>query len=121
VAAWFIRLEAKEGPVSALSDDNSLVRMRAVQGLGRLWGAEAVESLTPIVMDDPDPTVRRTAALALGRISNEDAQAVLDRARFDSDESVRQAAKFGLDGSSNRARIGIESGFRWRLLATRRR
>jgi HEAT repeat protein len=54
-------------------------------------------------MDDPDPTVRRTAALALGRISNEDAQAVLDRARFDSDESVRQAAKFGLDGSSNRA------------------
>ncbi len=80
----------------ALSDEDSLVRRRAIQGLGKAWGHEAVESLSDALVGDPEPSVRRQAALKLGRIFSEEAYQVLDAARFDSDFSVRRAVLAGL-------------------------
>ena len=84
--------EAKAALIAALSDEDSLVRRRAVQGLGRMWGKEAVEPLSEALLEDSDPTIRREAALRLGRIGSEEALASLVMAQSDTDRTVRRAA-----------------------------
>ncbi len=88
--------EAKAALVESLSDEDSLVRRRAIQGLGKTWGFEAFDLLTTALTDDHEPSVRRQAALRLGRLYSDAAYEVLDAARFDTDFSVRQAVLVGL-------------------------
>jgi HEAT repeat protein len=45
-------------------------------------------------MEDPDPTVRRQAALSLGRMSAVEALDALQAAQADPDYAVRQAVGF---------------------------
>ena len=72
------------------------MRRRAIQGLGKTWGKEAVEPLSVALAEDPEPSVRRQAAARLGQIFSEAAYRVLDAARFDTDFSVRRAVLAGL-------------------------
>ena len=88
--------EAREALQEALWDDDSVVRSRAILGLGRTWGGAVVEQLGDVLFDDPDPSVRRQAALQLGQIQSEEAYEALSTARFDPDDSVRQAIFAGL-------------------------
>ena len=88
--------EAKEALIAALSDEDSLVRRRALQGLAKTWRNQAVEPLSTVLIEDPEPNVRRQAALRLGRIYSEEAYRSLDAARFDTDISVRRAVMAGL-------------------------
>jgi hypothetical protein len=88
--------EAREALIAALSDEDSLVRRRAIQGLGKTWRDQAVEPLSAVLIEDPEPNVRRQAALRLGRIFSEDAYRSLDAARLDTDFSVRRAVMAGL-------------------------
>jgi HEAT repeat protein len=88
--------EAREALIAALSDEDSLVRRRAIQGLGKTWRNQAVEPLSAVLIEDPEPNVRRQAALRLGRIFSEEAYRSLDAARFDTDFSVRRAVMAGL-------------------------
>ncbi len=97
IALGKLRLpEAKAALKAALSDEDTQVRRRAIQGLGKAWGKEAVEPLSVALAEDPDPGVRRQAALSLGRIFSGAAYQVLDAARFDTDVSVRRAVLAGL-------------------------
>ncbi|MHA1569507.1 MAG: HEAT repeat domain-containing protein [Alphaproteobacteria bacterium] len=88
--------EAREALIAALSDEDSLVRRRAIRGLGKTWRNQAVEPLSAVLIEDPEPNVRRQAALRLGRIFSEEAYRSLDAARFDTDFSVRRAVMAGL-------------------------
>ncbi len=80
----------------ALSDEDSLVRRRAIESLGKTWGKAAIEPLSIALVEDAEPSVRRQAALRLGRIFSEAAYQVLDAARFDRDISVRRAVLAGV-------------------------
>ncbi len=88
--------EAKAALMKSLSDEDTQVRRRAIQGLGNTWGFEAFDLLTTALTDDHEPSVRRQAALRLGRLYSDAAYQVLDTARFDTDFSVRQAVLVGL-------------------------
>ena len=88
--------EAKAALIAALSDQDTLVRRRAVQALGRKWGNDAVEPLSRVLQSDPDPTIRREAALRLGRIPSEDSLASLSMAQSDTDNTVRRAVEHAM-------------------------
>ena len=88
--------EAKTALTKSLSDEDTQVRRRAIQGLGKTWGFAAFDPLTTALTDDHEPSVRRRAALRLGRLYSDAAYEVLDAARFDTDFSVRQAVLVGL-------------------------
>ncbi len=88
--------KAKEALIGALSDHDSLVRRRAVQGLGRLWGGDAVEPLSLALLEDHDPHVRREAALRLGKIRSEEAREILTLAESDTEPFVRRAVTHAL-------------------------
>ncbi len=88
--------EAKEALISALSDHDSLVRRRAVQGLGRQWGGDAVDPLSLALLEDLDPHVRREAALRLGKIRSEEARDSLTLAESDTEHLVRRAVTHAL-------------------------
>ncbi len=77
-------------------DEDTQVRRRAIQGFENAWGHEAVKPLSSALAGDPDPSVRRQAALRLGRIFSEAAYQALDAAPFDNDVSVRRAVQAGL-------------------------
>jgi len=79
----------------------SKVRTAAILALGKSKDPRAVIAVASSVTDDPDPTIRRIAALALGNMIDaktaEDARALsfdsLDRAaRSDKDPKVKQTA-----------------------------
>lgn len=89
-------IKAKEALIDALSDQDSLVRRRAVQGLGRLWGGDAVEPLSLALLEDLDPYVRREAALRLGKIRSEEARDSLTLAESDTEHMVRRAVTHAL-------------------------
>ncbi len=54
-----------------------------------------------MLMEDPDPAVRRQAALSLGRMSGEGAPDALQAAQADPDYAVRQAVVFALNRREN--------------------
>ncbi len=87
---------AKAALIAALSDEDTLVRRRAVQALGRRWGNDAVEPLSMALLSDPDPTIRREAALRLGRITSEESLVSLSMAESDTDDTVRRAVEHAM-------------------------
>lgn len=79
-----------------LSSDDPRARAIAVEGIGRKIGAAARDDLVPM-LGDSDPTVRRTAAFAIGAMETDEDTAALARvARDDADGAVRAAALRGL-------------------------
>ncbi len=87
---------------SALSDPDTVVRQRAVQGLVRLGGEETVSSLSKVLLEDPAPRVRRMAAAGLGRMTTESAFWALMEASSDNDQGVREAVSAALVGLERR-------------------
>ena len=57
------------------------------------------------LLSDPDPTIRRAAALRLGRITSEESLASLSMAELDTDDTVRRAVEHAM------ARIGGLQGY----------
>lgn len=88
--------EARLALDAALADENEFVRRRAAESLGRVGDSQALAPLHRVLLEDPDPEVRRSAALALGRLRRLDSVDTLVTAQSDSDPSVRQAATAAL-------------------------
>ena len=97
-----------------LNDDDARVRKLAIDGLWEDESRDLIEPLSRLLKDDPDPTVRQTAALSLGRfvVLNEfdavrprDAERVLSVLRaaindFDQPPDVRGRAVEAIGASS---------------------
>ncbi len=71
-------------------------RLQAVRRLARSKDDAAVATLAQVLLRDPDATIRRISATALGNIGGEDAAAALAAALDDGDRSVRVRAIRGL-------------------------
>jgi HEAT repeat protein len=91
-----------------LQDSDSVVRGNAATVVGAFAVKAAVKPLMVMVVKDPDPTARRNAAWALGKIGDPDARVALNIATFDQSALVRGVAKAsltqlgGVDGQSLR-------------------
>lgn len=88
---------AVAGLIARLRDDDLLVRQAAVDALGQLQAADAVGPLTEL-LTDPSIDIRRSVAVALGKIgpSASTASEALGKALTDLDEDVRMAAAVAL-------------------------
>ena len=71
-------------------------RLAAIRGLARQQDDAAIEMLGALLAHDPDRTVRRIAATALGNIGGEAVVAALETALADQDVEVRIQAMRGL-------------------------
>lgn len=84
-------------PVAAkLTDSDASVRAEAAAGVGAFAVRAAVPTLIAMVTTDKDPTARRNAAWALGKIGDSSARAALVTASGDSSPIVRGVAKAAL-------------------------
>jgi HEAT repeat protein len=91
---------------TALDDEEADIRAAAIRGLFEYEGTDLISRLAEVMRDDPEPSVRREAAIALGRyalaaelgyLSERDAarvkDALLESAEdLDEDETVRARA-----------------------------
>ena len=89
--------EAKAALVSATDDENDMIRGWAVAGLGRMWGNDALEQLSQALLDDPAPTVRRQAIMALTAIGSDEAIGFLRLATDDPDNGVSRVAEHNIE------------------------
>ena len=80
--------------ITALSDKNAFVRAQASHALGVNASAatQAVVALIRLLTSDEDGEVKRQAATALGSIRDRSALPALERARYDKDPYLAQAA-----------------------------
>ncbi|MGH6903337.1 MAG: HEAT repeat domain-containing protein [Geminicoccaceae bacterium] len=97
------RLAAEARPLApappgyeALAKKDKGERLGAIRGLARQQDEAAIETLGTLLAQDPDATVRRIAATALGNIGGEAAAAALEPALADADVEVRIRAMRGL-------------------------
>ena len=91
------KLKAKkdiEGLIKALDDSDEDVRLKAVEALGKIGDARAVEGLIKALDDDID--VRREAVKALGEIGDPRAFDALSELVHDESRDVREAARDAL-------------------------
>jgi HEAT repeat protein len=82
--------------VPLLEDVDAAVRGAAAGAVGAHAVKAAVKPLMVMVVKDPDPTARRNAAWALGKIGDRDARVALNIATFDQSALVRGVAKVSL-------------------------
>jgi HEAT repeat protein/beta-lactamase regulating signal transducer with metallopeptidase domain len=93
--------------IQAISDENSSVRLSAVETLGKLRDPRAVQALIEALRQDPDPKVRAMAAWALGEIEDPAAASALSAAlREDDDQGVRVQAAEALGNIEDASAIG---------------
>ncbi len=78
--------------VGALTDRNDAVRRAAVSALADLHEQSAVAPIEGLLLNDPDPEVRRECAGALGELSLARSLEPLARALGDQDADVRREA-----------------------------
>lgn len=78
--------------VSALSDVDAAVRVRAVRGLRTFGTDTAVRSLENVLVSDADPEVRLAALAAAGSLSGPRMLAMLTNAAADPSAAVRETA-----------------------------
>jgi HEAT repeat protein len=78
--------------VGALTDRNDAVRRAAVHALADMHEQSAVAPIEGLLLNDPDPDVRRECASALGNISLGRSLEPLARALSDQDVEVQRAA-----------------------------
>jgi hypothetical protein len=88
--------EIEPALTAALTDDDVLVRVRAVRGLRGTGTETAVQSLAGVLMGDADPQVRLAALSALTSFPGRTMVLGLARAVADPDGRVREAAARGL-------------------------
>lgn len=81
---------------SAAEDEDSSVRRWAIQGLGMIGGEQAVRTVGGALLEDPDPSIRRSAARTLATMRNDASMDFLYAAQSDHDPGVRQAAEAAL-------------------------
>ena len=79
-----------------LADGDATVRAHAATAIGGLKGAGARATLESLVINDPDPAVRRNAAWALGQIGDAASTDVLRQAKDDPSGLVRRTANAAL-------------------------
>lgn len=109
-----LAMQAKEATpavaklLARLRDDHPLVRQAAADLLGTLQASEAVEPLSTL-LTDAQLDVRRSAAVALGKIGPAASKAseALGKALSDPDEDVRLAATVALGQIGPRARPAV--------------
>lgn len=84
-----------------LKDPESAVRISALQAVSVLGGESYRAFISDQLQQDPDPGVRRAAAVALGRLgSSSDATSILlERLERDGDDSVREAAAYAISNT----------------------
>jgi HEAT repeat protein len=85
--------------IDSLSDEAR--RLQAIIALGRLHEGRAVEPLCRLMLESPNPPVRRDAARALGEIRDLTAVQALMLAAYDSDYDVRTEAASAFDAFGN--------------------
>jgi HEAT repeat protein len=91
--------------LNALRHSNGHVRVAAVEALGRLRAAAALEPVR-VLLNDPVWEVRREAAEALGRFGDPRAVDSLAGALNDGDADVREATAVALGSLGDRQGIG---------------
>lgn len=98
--AWWLLLALGGAPLAAQQPGGAPVDEAAVGELARLLAASDSRTYDEALLRDglqqPDPTIRRQAALAAGRIGDTAATALLLPALADTVDAVRAAAAFGL-------------------------
>ncbi|GIW79964.1 MAG: hypothetical protein KatS3mg105_1771 [Gemmatales bacterium] len=81
-----------------LSHQDERVRAESVMQLGRLRAYRAVDAVAATLAGDRSPSVRESAARALGLIGSKNALPALERAaQIDPDRDVRRAAQFSIE------------------------
>jgi HEAT repeat protein len=100
IVAWRDVLGQKTAqPVIALlGDGDANVRAQAAGVIGGMTEQSARGTLEALVVSDPDSTVRRNAAWALGQLGNAGSRAALLQATSDKSGLVRGVAKAALAG-----------------------
>ena len=89
-----VRKEETLAPLtSALKDQSSSVRIQALQGIKNLKGDGAIGDLQAMMVNDPDPAVRRQAVRLLSTMRSLDMPSVLKWAVADPDDAVSREAK----------------------------
>lgn len=96
--AWFAP-SSVPALIDALRDHRK--REHAALALGRIHDSEAVDPLCALMLECPDPSIRRVAAWALGQIRDPSAVEALLLATGDPDYSVRAEAGAGFDEFGN--------------------
>jgi len=86
----------------ALADGNASVRVAALFARHKLGRTNRTGEVTTYLLDHPDVTVRRNAALVLGLLSEQGGIRVLARAMRDRDSGVRQHALEAMARLGNR-------------------
>ena len=81
---------------SLAEDEDSSVRRWAIQGLGMIGGEQAVRTVGGALLEDPDPSIRRSAARTLATMRNDAGMDFLYAAQSDRDPGVRQAVEAAL-------------------------
>jgi len=86
---------------SLLKEPNADLRRETVVTLGAMAEIRAVPELLPLLKNDPEPSVRESAAFALGKLSHNDNRSEIEKAlseslKKDKDGSVRAAAAYAL-------------------------
>ncbi|MHC4983238.1 MAG: HEAT repeat domain-containing protein [Planctomycetota bacterium] len=93
-----IRAGAGKDLVKALQHKEPYVRAEAADTLGAMQFADAAASLEEVLLEDPDPRARHSAAEALGRIAQPRSLVPLIRALNDDHAIVWSAAAEALEG-----------------------
>ena len=75
-------------------------RIKSIQALGRVGGAETPYLLADVLREEEDPVVRREAVSTLGTLDRDSARWALKLATRDRDPAVRQVAYEALLGKA---------------------
>lgn len=96
--------------IEALKDTHLGVRNNVAYALGELGSPEAIVHLIPVLRNDPEEWVRKSAAKALGMLKARDAVADLYQALNDPSRMVRKSAARSLGQiGSNEALAALKS------------
>jgi HEAT repeat protein len=100
VVAWrdVLGQSTAQPVVALLGDSDANVRAQAAGVIGGMTEQSARGTLEALVVRDPDSTVRRNAAWALGQLGNAGSRAALLQAITDKSGLVRGVAKAALAG-----------------------
>jgi HEAT repeat protein len=100
VVAWpdVLGQKTAQPVVALLADRDAKVRSVAAGVVGGMVEQSARGTLEALVVQDPDSTVRRNAAWALGQLGNAASRAALQQATTDQSGLVRGVAKAALAG-----------------------
>jgi HEAT repeat protein len=85
--------QANDALISALNDEDNLVRSNAALALGMIGDSNAIDPLIEVLEDDGDSKVRSSSAEAIGQIGDpRAADALIKSVKDDESDSVRSSA-----------------------------